>query len=164
VKTLANGDTEKEEQLLLAINTFYDYMPNATKKIELSGTREALTFKTYDQTSTINLKNKELVGFTPHDFDSYAETFKVANLTNRIKNICSSTSGKEAVKEKPFYLSGSDIMFDDAKIFSTSFDTDMLASESLEKISPTLFSYKQEYCDYLNAITPKFWKEKTTTT
>jgi len=160
VKTLANGDTEKEDQLLLAINTFYDYMPNASKKIELSGTREALTFKTYDQTSTINLKNKELVGFTPSGFDSYAEAFKAANLTNRLKFIC---KDKTAVKEKPFYLSGSDIMFDDAKIFSTSFDTDMLASESLEKISPTLSSYKQEYCDYLNAITPKFRKEKTTT-
>ena len=148
--------------MLLAINTFYDYMPNASKKIELSGTWEALTFKTYDQTSTINLKNKELVGFTPSKFDSYAETFKAANLTNRIKNICSSASAKEAVKEKPFYLSSGDIMFDDAKIFSTSFDTEMLAAQSLEKISPTLETYKKEYCTYLNTL--KFRKTKTAET
>jgi hypothetical protein len=30
---------------------------------------------------------------------------------------------------------------------------------SLNDISPTLEKFKQKYCDYLNTITPKIWKE-----
>jgi len=135
-------------------------MPTSDKKIELTGTLSAATFKTYDQTTTINLDTKSLVGFTPADFDSYLETFKAANLTNRIKKIC---ADKEAKSEKPFYLSGSDITFDNANIFSGKFDTEILESQTLKTLSPVLYKYKQEYCDYLNAITPPFWKETTTT-
>jgi hypothetical protein len=29
----------------------------------------------------------------------------------------------------------------------------------LRKVSSTLEKHKKEYCDYLNSITPKFWKE-----
>lgn len=161
ITTLAGDNIQRKQDLLLAINTFYDQMPNASKKIEITWTRPTITFKTYGQTSTINLENKELVGFTPSRFDSYAETFKAANLTNRIKEIC---KDKEAKSEKPFYLStaGKDITFDDASLFSTSFDTEIMTAwwgGSLKKVSPTLDTYKQEYCDYLNTL--KF--RKTTT-
>jgi len=102
IKEIANGNTEREKELLLAINSFYEQMPNAQKKIEFIGTRPEITFKTYDQSSTINLENKELIGLTPKKFNSYLETFKAANLTNRIKFIC---KDKEAKSDKPFYLS-----------------------------------------------------------
>lgn len=160
IKELANGDPKKEEEILLAINSFYNQMPNAEKKIELSGTRPEITFKTYEQTTTINISNKEIVWFTPNRFSSYLETFKAANLTNRIKFLC---KDKEAKSDKPFYLSpvGRDITFDNAKIFSPDFDTEIMTAWwgwNLKKVSPTLDAYKQEYCDYLNTL--KFWKKK----
>jgi hypothetical protein len=34
----------------------------------------------------------------------------------------------------------------------------------LKKVSSTLEKSKKEYCDYLNSVTPKFWKEQPTTT
>jgi len=37
IKEWANNDVEKEEELLLAINSFYEQMPNAEKKIQLDG-------------------------------------------------------------------------------------------------------------------------------
>ena len=161
IKELAKNDPKKEEELLLAINTFYNQMPTANKKVELLGTRPNISFKTYDQSTNINLENKELVGFTPKLFTSYAEIFKAANLTNRIKSIC---KDKQIQSEKPFYLStlGQDITFDNAKIFSIDFDTEIMTAGrwgSLKKVSPTLETDKQKYCDYLNASTPKFWKE-----
>ena len=84
-----------------------------------------MTFKTYDQTSTINLKNKELVGFTPSRFTSYYETFKAANLTNRIKFLC---KDKEATTKEPFHISipGGDIEFADPSMFK--FDTEMVSA------------------------------------
>ncbi len=132
-------------------------MPNAGKKIELIGTRPKITFKTYNQSSTINLNNKELVGFTPSRFNSYCETFKAASLTNRIRFLC---KDKNAKSDKPFYLVNGDITFDDAKIFSTSFDTEILESQTLESVSPVLSTYKQEYCDYLNSL--RFRNQKMT--
>ncbi len=161
ITTLAGDNIQRKQDLLLAINTFYDQMPNASRKIEISWTRPTITFKTYDQSSTINLENKELVGFTPSRFDSYAETFKAANLTNRIKFLC---KDKTAKKENPFYLStaGKDITFDDASLFSTSFDTEIMTAGwggSLKNVSPKLEKFKSEYCDYLNTL--KF--RKTTT-
>jgi len=164
IKELANGNKQREEDLLLAVNTFYNKMPSTNKKIELTGTRPTITFGTYEQSSTINLENKELVGFTPKQFTSYFEVFKAANLTNRIKFLC---KDKQAKSEKPFYLStpGRDITFDDEELFSTKFDTEIMTAGrwgSLKKVSPTLEKDKQSYCDYLNASTPKFWKPKTT--
>ncbi len=162
IKEWANNDTEKEEELLLAINSFHEQMPNAEKKIELSGTRPMITFGTYEQSTTINLENKELIGFTPKRFSSYLEVLKAANLTNRIKEIC---KDKQAVSDKPFYLSaGRDITFDNAKLFSTDFDTEIMTAGrwgSLKKVSQTLEKNKQAYCDYLNAN--KFWKERPAT-
>lgn len=162
ITTIAEGDAEKEKNLLLALNTFREKMPNASRKIDISGTRENLTFTTYDQKSTINLKNKELVGFTPSRFDSYYETIKAANLTNRIKFLC---KDKEAQSEKPFYLStiGKDITFDDEPIFSTAFDTEIMTAGrggALKNVSPILEENKQAYCDYLNTL--KFRKSSTT--
>jgi hypothetical protein len=139
-------------------------MPNASKKIDITGTRPKITFTTYNQSSILNLEKKELEGFTPKEFDSYTEAFKAANLTNRIKEIC---KNKEAKSEKPFYLSvGRDITFDNATIFSTDFDTEIMTAGrggSLTKVSPILETHKQEYCDYLNGITPKIYKEAPTT-
>lgn len=165
IKVLAGTDTEKEEELLLALNTFYDTMPTVDPKIDITGTEESISFKTYDQTTTINLKNKSLTGLTVFKFTSYYELFKAASLTNYIKKIC---KDKQANSEKPFTISipGRDIEFDDAKLLSTKFDTEIVSAWrwwSLKKISPTLEENKQAYCDYLNAITPKFWKEKATT-
>ena len=108
-----------------------------------------MTFKTYNQISTINIEKKTLVGFTPKGFNSYLETFKAANLTNRIKFLC---KDKNAKSGKPFYLANGDITFNDEKIFSTGFDTEILESQTLEGISPILSTYKQEYCDYLNSV------------
>jgi len=64
---------------------------------------------------------------TTKKFDSYLEMFKAANLTNYIKKIC---KDKQAVSDKPFYLStvGSDITFDNAKLFSTDFDTEIMSA------------------------------------
>jgi len=159
VKELAKDDPEKEEELLLALNTFWENMPNASRKIDITWTWETMTFKTYDQTSTINLKNKELVWFTPSRFTSYYETFKAANLTNRIKFLC---KDKEATTKEPFHIStpGGDIEFADPSMFK--FDTEIVSAGlwwSLQEISPTLETYKQAYCDYLNTL--KFRKQKT---
>ncbi len=157
IKEIAKGDKQKEEDLLLAINTFYEQMPSANKKIEITGTRPTIEFKTYNQASSIDLGHKELIGFTAKGFDTYAEAFKAANLTNRIKDIC---KDKTAKSDKPFYLSPAwrDITFDEATIFSTSFDTEIMTAGwggSLEKVSPILEEKKQEYCDYLNSL--NFW-------
>jgi len=162
IKELANNDIQKEEELLLAINSFYKQMPNAEKKIEINGKRPEIQFKTYDQTTNIDLNKKELKGFTPNRFSSYLEAFKSANLTNRIKFLC---KDKETKSEKPFYLSpgGRDITFDNADIFSKDFDTEIMTAGrfgALKKVSPTLEKNKQAYCDYLNAN--KFWKETLT--
>jgi len=36
IKELANGDTEKEEEILLALNSFYEKWPTSNKNIEIS--------------------------------------------------------------------------------------------------------------------------------
>jgi len=162
VKELANNDTEKEEELLLAINSFYEKMPSSNNKIEIAWTRPEIKFTTYDQISSINLENKTLVGFTANKkFTSYLEAFKAANLTNRIKFLC---KDKQAISEKPFYLSaGKDITFDNAKLFSTDFDTEIMTAwrwGELKNVSPILEDNKQAYCDYLNTL--NFWKAAPT--
>lgn len=161
---IAKGDKKKEEELLLAMNSFYDYFPVSNETIDIQGTRPNITFITYGETTPLNLDKKTIADLSVNrKFSSYLETFKAANLTNYIKKLC---KGKEAKSEKPFYLSsGKDITFDNAKIFSKDFDTEMVNAwwgGTLENISPTLEDNKQAYCDYLNNITPKFWKEQTT--
>lgn len=89
-------------------------------------------------------------------FGSYAELFKAANLTNRLKYLC---KDRTAVKENPFYIQSSDLMFDDAKVFSLSFDTEMVEEQTLKTISPTLSKFNIDYVNYLNNITPKIYKE-----
>lgn len=166
IKEIIPSDTAKQEALMIGINKFYEYMPNASKKIELIGNDPTnITFKTYEKETTINLNDKSLNGFSPSRFDSYFELFKATSLTNRIKKLC---EDKTAVADKPFKLSGvwGDIEFNDAKVFSAKFDTEILSAGlrwSLKTISPTLEKYKQEYCDYLNNTTPKFWKEAPVT-
>lgn len=102
-------------------------MPNASKTIDIVGAGPEVIFKTYGQGVKINLDKKSLIGFTPARFDSYAELFKAASLTNRIQFLC---KDKKAIKPAPFYVSalGSDIMFDDAKFFSTDFDTEITSA------------------------------------
>ena len=158
-KELANGNIQKEQNILLALNTFYDNMPTSNKKIELIGKWPEVTFKTYDQETSINLDKKTIPWFSANkEFTSYYETFKAASLTNYIKKVCKE---KIAVKDKPFYLSaGRDITFDNAKIFSTDFDTEIISGGwrgALQEVSQTLEANKQAYCDYLNSV--KFWKE-----
>ena len=164
IKEIAKNNPEKEEQLLLAINTFWNTMPNAPRKIDIIGNGPTVQFKTYDQSSTINLDNKELVGFTPSRFDSYYETFKVANLTNRIKFLC---KDKVANTPTPFHIStpGGDIEFANTSLLKS--DTEIVSAGrggSLNKISPILEweVNKQAYCDYLNSL--KFWKTTPTST
>lgn len=50
-------------------------------------------------------------------------------------------------------------MFDDAKVFSLSFDTEMVEEQTLKTISPTLSKFNIDYVNYLNNITPKIYKE-----
>lgn len=164
IKELTIGNPEKEEQLLLAVNTFYNTMKSTERTIELIGTRPEITFKTYDQSTTINLKTKALVGFTPKEFTSYYELFKVASLTNYIKKTFKDT---ETNTPKPFHLSlfgkMNDIEFANASILKP--DTEAISGGpwwSLQEVSPILEEKKQAYCDYLNDITPKFWKETPT--
>lgn len=157
LKTLANGNSTKETWLLIGINRFYEYMPSADKKIELGDDPKKLKFKTYWEETEIDIDDKRLNGFTPTAFDSFFELFKAASLTNYIKKVCKE---KVAIKEPPFYISaGGDITFDNAKLFSKDFDTEILSGGirwSLEKISPTLEKYKKDYRDYLNG--GRFWK------
>lgn len=161
IKAIAGTDKQKEDALMIWLNKFYQYMPNATKKIEIIGNWPELIFKTYDKETKININNKELIGFSPKGFDSYFELFKAASLTNYIKKVC---KDKTAISADPFTISkpGADIEFDDAKVFSTKFDTEIISGGrgwALSNVSPTLEKYKQDYCDYLNNTTPKFWKE-----
>lgn len=158
VKELAEGDPKKEEELLLAINTFWEKMPNGERNIELRGTRSTIEFVTYEQSSAINLEKKTLTGFTPDRFDSYAELFKVANLTNRIQAIC---KDKVSQKPEPFYVDTvtGDITFDNAKFWSTDFDTRIMSGGrggELANTSPILETYKKEYATYLNGL--RDWK------
>ncbi len=155
ITELAQGNKQKEQDLLLGINTFYDYFPTADKKIELIGTGPTIEFKTYNQTTKINIDNKSLVGFTPKAFDSYTELFKAANLTNSIKDIC---KDKKTNSDTPFHISspGWDIEFSASSMIKA--DTEILSAgygDALKKISPILETYKQKYCDYLNTTTPK---------
>ncbi len=168
IKLIANTDTEKERLMLRGLNTFYESWPTADKTgLDIIGTWPIVEFKTYGYTTKIDMDNKKMEWLNAQTkFDSYMEMFKAANLTNRIKVIC---KDKQAVSEKPFYLStpGGDITFDNAKIFSTDFDTEIMTAGwwgELKKVSSTLEKSKKEYCDYLNSVTPKFWKEQPTTT
>lgn len=158
IKEIAPNDTAKQEALMIGINKFYEYMPNATKKIEIIGNGPEVTFKTYDKETTINLDNKELVGFTASKFGSYFELFKAANLTNSIKDICKDkTAGVD-----PFNISqvGRDIEFDeDGRVTDLEIITGGLGG-NLEDISPVLESHKDKYCTYLNGL--KFRKPTAT--
>jgi hypothetical protein len=84
-------------------------------------------FTTYDKTTNINLNTKKIEGLDKISFSSTTELLKAANLTNRIKLIC---KDKATQSEAPFKLStpGKDIEFDDASIFSTSFDTEIVTA------------------------------------
>lgn len=107
------------------MNKFREYRPNADKKIDLIGNGPEVEFETYGQKTKINIDTKVLVGFSPSRFDSFFELFKVANLTNRVKDIC---KDKKTVKKPPFYISaiGGNIMFDDAELVSTDHDTEIV--------------------------------------
>lgn len=156
ITELGEGNKQREEDLLLAINTFYDYMPNAEKKIDIQWKRPTITFGTYNQTTTINLANKELIGFTPSRFSSYAEVFKAANLSNYIKDIC---KDKETNTPTPFHISNTgNIEFSEPSLWTL--DTKILTAGrggALKNISQTLEDNKQAYCDYLNNL--KFRKQ-----
>lgn len=158
IKLIAPTDTEKERYLLNGINDFYDYRPTTDKSgLDIIGTWPVVEFKTYGYTTKINLDNKKIDGLSATDkFGSYAELFKAANLTNRLKYLC---KDRTAVKENPFYIQSSDLMFDDAKVFSLSFDTEMVEEQTLKTISPTLSKFNIDYVNYLNNITPKIYKE-----
>ena len=101
------------------------------------------------------MDKKSLVGFTPTGFPTYFELFKVANLTNRIKDLC---SGKQAIKKPAFYTFAGSIYFDDAETTSiTNFDTEVVSGGifgELKSIAPTLEESinKQEYVSYLNRM------------
>lgn len=145
---------------------FYEYMPTGEKNIELIGNGPEIQFKTYGQTTKINIDSKTLVGFTPSSFDSYFELFKAANLTNRIQDLC---KDKVSVKPNPFYIAKAnipglegitdailgDIMFNTAEIFSLDRDFNVQTAGmfgKLEGISPILEEYKDDYMNYLNGI------------
>lgn len=151
------ADTDKQEALLIGMNAFYDYMPNASKEIKMTGTRPKVSFETYGNSVDLNLKNKELVGFTPSGFDSYQELFKAASLTNYLKKVF---KGKTSTKEKPFNISrpGQDIEFDASTWSIDKEAIDAGRNGTLGKICPTLNSEynTQAYVDYLNSL--KFWK------
>jgi hypothetical protein len=163
IKTIAAGDTEREEELLLALNSFYEKWPTSSKNMEISWTRPTITFTTYDQEATIDLEDKTLTWLvTTKAFSSYQEAFKAASLTNYIKKLC---KDKESTTATPFHVSvpGGDIEFADPSTFA--FDTEILSAGigwSLKEISPTLEDNKQAYCDYLNSL--KFRVDKSTTT
>ena len=161
IKAIAGTDKQKEDALMIGLNQFYAYMPNATKKIEIIGTGPEIVFKTYGKETKININSKELIGF-PKRFESYFELFKAASLTNYIKKVCET---KKAVAVDPFTVSklGRNIKFNDANILSTKFDTEIISGGrgwALNNVSPILEDHKQDYCDYLNNSRPKFWKEE----
>jgi len=153
IKELADWDKEKEEELLLAINTFYTHMPNAQRNIDIQWDRPNVSFVTYGQKTTINLKDKYIEGFSPSRFSSYFELFKAANLTNRIQDIC---KDKLATKDEPFYIGRTgNIIFNDADTRSKERDTKIVNAGflwSLKDISPTLEKHKEAYAVYLNNL------------
>lgn len=153
IAELAGNDIQKKQDLLLAINTFRENMPNGERRIDLQGNRPDIRFVTYGQSTPINLENKTLTGFTPTRFDSYFELFKAANLTNTIQDIC---KDKISQKPEPFYIgAGGDITFDNAKLLSKDFDTRIITGGrggSLKDISPKLETYKEKYAIYLNGL------------
>ena len=160
--------TEKTE-IKKEMHIFYDKMPKNIlwkKEIKIIQTAGKIYLETYTGSTEIDIDKKTLTWLSDNTgkeyvFSSINEVFLAANLTNYIKKIC---KDKTAVAEKPFTISspGWDIEFNDAKMFSLSFDTEIITAGwwgSLEKVSPTLEKNKQKYCDYLNTITPKIWKE-----
>ena len=107
-----------------------------------------MEFKTYGYTTKIDLDSKKIEGLsTTEKFPSYAEL---------LKHLC---KDRTAIKEDPFYTQSDDLMFDDAKVFSTDFDTEMVEEKTLNRISSTLFTFKENYCKYLNTL--KFRKTAT---
>jgi len=156
IQEISEGNIQREQDLLLAINTFYDYMPNAEKKISLQWNRPAITFETYNNQTKVDVSTKSLSGFSASRFDSYFELFKAANLTNYIKDIC---KDKKSANPNPFHISNTgNIEFSSPSAFTL--DTKILTwgrGGSLKKVSPTLEANKQAYCDYLNSL--KFRKQ-----
>lgn len=136
-------------------------MPNGQKKIDIIGTqRPTVKFETYGKTTEIDLSTRTMKGFG-QAFPDYFELFKAANLTNRIKYICRNKN----ITGNAFYISGGDITLDNAKIFSTDFDTEIMTGGrggSLNKVSLVLEKFKNDYVEYLNHLAPR--KELTPVT
>ena len=151
---------EKKGTLKDALKRFTYLWPTdeATKKnFDITAkSADEFSFTTYDKAININLNTKKIEKLDKINFASTTELLKAANLTNRIKLIC---KDKPTSSETPFKLStpGKDIEFDDASIFSTSFDTEIVTAGGngkLNTISSKLEANKQDYVDYLNLL----WK------
>ena len=94
-------------------------------------------FETYGFRTPVNFKDKFMDGLMSSKasesgkavrFQEPLELLKAANLTNRIRFIC---KDKQAKSYTPFQLSlivGGDIKFDDAEVFSTQFDTEIISA------------------------------------
>ena len=106
-------------------------------------------------------------------FDSYKELFDIVWLTQRIKqNFKNKPTAhgnigdifKWIKDDEPFHVNIKfpkdrwHIEFNNKEFWSIYWDTDVLKSWTLRKISDTLKWNKQFYCDYLNKRRKKDWK------
>jgi hypothetical protein len=157
VRAFVGDNSTQEQNIISALNTFHDQMPNNEKKLDIiNAQRPYLEFVSYGQKTKLNMNELSIVGFTPTVFfPSHVELLKAASLTNRIKQIC---KNKE-YGEDPFNISlaGGDIEFAEKGIFTR--DTEIVAGGlrgTLKTISPKLEEHKAAYVKYLNSL--KFWK------
>ena len=158
---LPNLDQAKKNNIVKAGVLFYDYMPASNKQMKILNENGKTYFETYGFKTPVNFDNMFMDGLMSTKtaesgkavaFVESLELLKAANLTNRIKSLCKNRKAKSFL---PFttWLVGRDIKFDDAEIFSTKFDTDIISAGygwSLEEISPILEDHKKDYVTYLN--------------
>jgi len=161
ITNLTEKDKVKE-----AIKAFYDYLPSDNKNIDLTQTPKWIVFKTYGYETLLDLNGKTVKDFKnasgEYYFDNYFEIFKVANLTNRLKDIF---KDKPAITVEPFHVDAKwDIEFDNSEWYRfRTFETTAISAwrwpfkSGLEKISPSIFKdnaqgkeAKENYCKYLN--------------
>jgi len=164
IETLSITDDKDKQNLTEAVMQFYQDWPTSDKsgfKIEKDG--DNIIISTYGEKTPITLDKK--INWLPVTFDTTKEAIRVANLTNRIKNL--SRNLKPAKDDKPFHIesmtTGSGvgwIAFDNQdryKVWTT--DVTMISTSWLEDVSKIISQdeNKKIYVEYLNGLWHRDW-------
>ncbi|AHB40983.1 hypothetical protein P148_SR1C00001G0174 [candidate division SR1 bacterium RAAC1_SR1_1] len=159
IDALTDVTEDEKKQLHEAVYQFY---MDSKADINLEKQNGKLVLTTHNESTPLDLGNKSIPGLVNQNgsamtFPMTKELLRVANLTNRIKNL---TRNLTPIKtDKPFYIEkgiagvGSRITFDNTERYKVwNQDVTMISNDGLEKISQQLAgdASKDAYVNYLN--------------